>query len=60
MARQRKQISEAQRRIILERYDAGEGMTIIGATWGHCTSTIRRLLIENGRTVRPVGHPKKQ
>ena len=59
MPRHRKEISAAQVRRILEAYDQGQGFEKIGTDLGHCVSVIRRVLVENGRTIRRVGRPAK-
>ena len=59
MSRQRREVSPGQVRQILERYDAGAGMKVIGDVHGFNVVVIRRVLIENGRVIRPVGRPFK-
>ena len=57
MARKKKDVSEAQVRIIREMYDDGTGMLRISKKVGHNVGVIRRVLTEAGYEIRPVGRP---
>lgn len=59
MPRSRKTISEAQKRIILERYNTGDGMLRIGMDMNHNVGVIRRVLVDAGKKIRHVGRPVK-
>lgn len=59
MARKRKEVSEAQRRMIRQRYEDGDGMLQIGNDLMHNVGVIRRVLTEQGVEIRPVGRPYK-
>ena len=59
MPKPRKQISEAQRRSIIERYAMGEGFLTLGACFGHSVSVIRRTLTDSGVEIRKQGRPFK-
>jgi hypothetical protein len=60
MGKPRKEISEAQRRRIVEDYREGYGFHHLAALYGHCDEVIRRVLVEAGVTLRPVGRPAKK
>ena len=57
MARKKKDVSEAQVRIIREMYDDSIGMLRISKKVGHNVGVIRRVLTEAGYEIRPVGRP---
>lgn len=60
MPRLRKEVSEAQKRIILEDYAKGDGMLKIGDKLNHNVVVIRRVLIEEGVVIRHVGRPRNE
>lgn len=59
MARRRKDVSEAQRNSIKSWYEQGQGLKPISDKFGHNMEVIRRVLVEAGVTIRPVGRPLK-
>jgi hypothetical protein len=60
MPRARKEVSEAQRNKIRDSYEQGIGMLRIGTNLGHNVGVIRRVLVELGFEIRPVGRPTKK
>lgn len=59
MPKPRKDVSAAQRRGIVSRYQDGDGMKQIGDDLSHNVGVIRRILIEEGQTIRLRGRPHK-
>jgi hypothetical protein len=59
MPRKKKEVSQAQVRIIREAYETvpPTGMLKISKLVGHNVGVIRRVLIEAGYEIRPVGRP---
>jgi hypothetical protein len=60
MPRPTKEVSLAQRSKIVARYSEGWGLLTISKDIGHNVGVIRRVLVEEGLTIRHVGRPAKQ
>jgi hypothetical protein len=59
MPRRKKDVSEAQRNSIKSLYEQGQGLKALSLKFGHNMEVIRRVLVEAGVTIRPVGRPHK-
>jgi hypothetical protein len=64
MPKPRKQVSAAQTAKIVDWYTNGYkgrqyGINDIGDALGHAGTVIKRVLVEQGVTIRPVGRPRK-
>jgi len=58
----KKELSEAQRRWVVETYTAGGpgiGLKMMAARCRVCIHVIRRTLVENGIVIRRIGRPNK-
>lgn len=60
MAKPQKQVSAAQQKKIVDLYNQGYGLVAISKNLGHCGAVVRRVLVENGVEIRPVGRPCKE
>ena len=61
MPQHQKEVSAAQRRIIVERYTKKqEGFKTIGDDLGHAVCVIRRVLADAKVSIRGRGRPRKQ
>jgi hypothetical protein len=54
----RKEVSLAQRRLIIDAYAEGVGFEELAAKHGHCVSVIRRVLVESNIPIRHRGRPR--
>lgn len=43
---------------LVKEYNSGETLASLSENWGYALSTIRRLLIQGGVTIRPRGRRK--
>jgi hypothetical protein len=57
--RPRKQVTSAQKRIIIEGYNRGRGFDALNAATGHCRAVVRRILVDAGVEIRGRGRPSK-
>jgi hypothetical protein len=57
MARAKKVVTENQRRSIVSQYAKDIGLKEISNNVGHSVGVIRRVLVENGATIRLRGRP---
>ncbi len=46
-------------RSIVSKYNKGMGLIALGEEFGLSPAIIRRVLVENDVTIRPVGRPKQ-
>jgi hypothetical protein len=59
MGKPRKQLPPGQIEKIIDDYQNGAGLLTLRERYGHSVGVIRRILTEDGITVRHVGRPQK-